>query len=213
MIGQMLARAAPPLGAHRDHRRGARGRRVLGRLHLRRRRPAPALRPGLRRHRPRGRGVRRRRVPVRDGGASSRAPAGRARPLHSGAASGLGVAFAAMALAPSAEVEFAAIVRVGRVVLHAAQHAAGPRHADGARGARRRPGAVRALPVRGPGDRRADRRAHRRPLGRAAGVLGSGDLPAAARLLVLGRDRPAPLNSPATPGTDRAPRASSPLRP
>ena len=79
-------RAATALGAHGHHRRGARGRRVLGRLHLRRRRPAPALRPGLRRHRPRRRGVRRRRLPLCDDGASSRAPAGRARPRASGAA-------------------------------------------------------------------------------------------------------------------------------
>ena len=48
---------APAVGAHGDHRRGARGRRVLGLLHFRRHRSAPALRPGLCRGRPRGRRV------------------------------------------------------------------------------------------------------------------------------------------------------------
>ena len=71
-----------------------------------------------------------------------------------------------------------------RVVLHVPQHAADQRHADGARGARRRHGAVRALPVHRPGDRRADRRPDRRPLGCAAGILGGGRRTAGAGLLV-----------------------------
>ena len=73
---------------------------------------------------------------------------------------------------------------VGCVLLHAAQHAADPWHADGAGSARCSHGAVRTLPVRRPGDRRADCRADRRPLGCTAGLLGSGDRAAAPRPLV-----------------------------
>ena len=175
---------------------------------------------------------------------------------------GLGVAFATMALAPSAKVEFRHHA-VGCVVLHAAQHAADPRHANGAGSARCRHGAVRPLPVRRPGDRRAHRRPDRRPLGCTAGVLGGSDRAASAGVLVRGgvatsafiaggaplqwrvmvfwtasfqlahesrarkmravrksmsmtrhwRGASPAVSSPATRGTDRAPRAAWPRRP
>ena len=96
---------------------------------------------------------------------------------------GLGAAFAVLALAPHIAVAFAAIVRERHHFLHAAQHFADPRDADGARGARLGAGAVRALPVRRPGDRRAAGRAGRRSLGRGADLLGRRARAAGARPL------------------------------
>jgi len=79
-----------------------------------------------------------------------------------------------MALAPTAEVEFAAIVLSGIsfYMFHNTLQTNGTQMAPEARGAGN--GAVRSLPLYRPGDRRSYRRPHRRPLGRAAGVLGGG---------------------------------------
>ena len=100
--------------------------------------------------------------------------------------SGLGIAFALMALAPTAEVEFAAIVLSGIsfYMFHNTLQTNGTQ--IGARGARRGHGAVRSLPLYRPGDRRAHRRPDRRPLGCAAGILGGRRRAAGAGVLVRG---------------------------
>ena len=167
MMEQMLSGPEEALGDHRHPRGGARGRRLLGRLPLRRRRPASPLRHRLRRHRARRGGVRRRRLRLRHGGAAARAPARRTRVLRVGGP-GLGMAFATLALAPSVEMGFVAIMFSG-ISFYMLTTRCRPTARRSRRSARRRDGAVRALPVRRPGDRRAHRRADRRSLGRTAG--------------------------------------------
>ncbi len=116
-----------------------RGHDLLRRLHLRRRRPAHALRPELLARRPRRRRLRRRQRALR-GDRAARWCRGCARPAWS--ISGGIVAMLGYARRwPARRVWEIAPVRRRRArprLLHAAQHAADPCHADAAGGARHR---------------------------------------------------------------------------
>ena len=143
MIGQMMRGAAAALGDHRRAGGGAGGRHLLGRFHFRRRRPAPALRHGLRGHRTCRRGVRRGRLRLGWWRRSSCACW-----ANAGFASGAVWAWRGLrdhGAGASAEVEFAGIMLSGVSFYMLHTHAADPRHADGAGSARCRAMALFAL--------------------------------------------------------------------
>ena len=156
---------SPALGTHGHPGRGAGRRHVLGRLHLRRRRSASALRPGLRRGRPGGRGLRRRRLRLWTVAHHLVRLLGE-RGLHLGRP-GLGLPSRGMALRPRPRSSSPpSCSRACRSTCCTTP--ADPRHADGARGARpgwrcSRSASSSARPSACPS------RADRRPLGRAAG--------------------------------------------
>src|SRR5512135_1326656 len=182
--GRHIRRA---LGARDTRGRIRRGRAVLRRARLRAVLSAPALRRWGGRERGARRGVRRGRAGIRRGREPHRpAPRGarpRARGRH-----GARARLPRVARRAASRVRRSVHVRRRHRPVHAAQHAASERDADGAAGARRGGRAVRVLSLQRPVARRVARLARSRRGRRAAGVRGGRDRPAAAR----GRVQPAP---------------------